>query len=274
MADQQLPEPIIQIVKETDDVKIHTFISGEAFLANATHVIESPNAVVVVDGQFIVPYAKMFRGYVDSLGKPIERVYLSHAHVDHYFGLGAAFDDVEIYALPEVIAFLEMAGEPTRAALAEVYGPMVTESIVIPENAVSAGSVTVDGVTYEHVINADAEADIQLALKLPDQGVYITQDLIYSGQHLYITTNFDHWISILRGLESSEYETFLAGHGVPTGKDEIRNNIRYLEFAKEAFADADGAEEFKEALLAEFPERTGEAIFDIYLPHLYGEGGQ
>lgn len=274
MADQQLPEPIIQIVKETDDVKIHTFISGEAFLANATHVIESPNAVVVVDGQFIVPYAKMFRGYVDSLGKPIERVYLSHAHVDHFFGLGAAFDDVEIYALPEVIAWLEMAGEPTRAALSQVYGPMVTEKIVIPENSVAPGSVTVDGVTYEHVINADAEADIQLALKLPDLGVYITQDLIYSGQHMYITPNFDHWISILEGLESSEYETFLAGHGVPTGKDEVRNNIRYLEFAKQAFADTDGPEAFKEALLAEFPERTGAAIFDIYLPHLFGEEGQ
>lgn len=272
MADQQLPEPTIQIVKETDDVKIHTFISGEAFLANATHIIESPNALVVVDGQFIVPYAKMFRGYADSLGKPIERVYLSHGHVDHFFGIGAAFDDVEVYALPEVIAFLEQAGEPTRAALAQIYGPMVTEKIVIPGNSVSAGTVVVDGVTYEHVINTDAETDIQLALKLPDQGVFITQDLLYSGQHLYITPNFDHWVSILEGLAASEYETFLPGHGKPANKEEIRNNIKYLQFAKQAFADAANAEAFKAALLEGFPERSGAAIFDIYLPHLYGEG--
>jgi len=274
MADQQLPEPIIRVVKDTGDVKIHTFISAEAFLANATHIIESPNALVVVDGQFVVPYAMMFRGYVNSLGKPIERVYLSHGHVDHFFGLGAAFADCDIYALPEVIAFLEMAGEPTRAALAQVYGPMVTETLAIPSNAVSAGTEVIDGVTYEHVVNTDAETDIQLALKLPDQGVYITQDLLYSGQHMYITPNFNHWISILEGLEASEYETFLPGHGVPADKEEIRNNIKYLQFAKQAYAEAADAEAFKAALLEAFPERGGAAIFDIYLPHLYGDGPQ
>jgi glyoxylase-like metal-dependent hydrolase (beta-lactamase superfamily II) len=272
MADQQLPEPIIQTVYESDDVKVHTFISGEAFLANATHVIESANSLVVVDGQFIVPYAMMFRGFVDSLGKPIERVYLSHGHVDHFFGLGAAFADCNLYALPEVIGFLQAAGEQIRASLAQVYGPMVTESLAIPSNPVSAGREVIDGVTYEFVINTDAETDIQLAIKLPDQGIYITQDLLYSGQHMYITPNFDHWISILEGLESSEYETFLPGHGVPADKAEVRSNINYLQFAKGAFAEADGPEAFKAALLEEFPDLAGAAIFDIYLPHLYGEG--
>jgi glyoxylase-like metal-dependent hydrolase (beta-lactamase superfamily II) len=274
MADQQLPEPIIQVVKDTGDVKIHTFISAEAFLANATHIIESPNALVIVDGQFVVPYAMQFRGYANSLGKPIERVYLSHNHPDHFFGMGAAFDDVEIYALPETIAFLEQSGEEIRASRAAIYGPFVADKVVIPGNAVSAGTEVVDGVTYEHVVNTDAETDFQLALKLPDQGVYITQDLLYSGQHIYITPNLDHWISILEGLESSEYEIFLPGHGKPADKEEVRNSIKYLQFAKKAHAEAADAEAFKAALLEAFPERSGAAIFDIYLPYLYGGGSE
>ena len=40
MAQQQLPPPVTQIVKEAGDVKIHTFISPDMFLANATLYLE------------------------------------------------------------------------------------------------------------------------------------------------------------------------------------------------------------------------------------------
>jgi glyoxylase-like metal-dependent hydrolase (beta-lactamase superfamily II) len=94
----QLPDPIKMIAKQAGDVRIHTFLSSFAYdnIANATHIIESKNKLVLVDGQFLVPYAKKFRGYADSLRKPIERLYLSHRHPDHWFGLGTAFGDIAI----------------------------------------------------------------------------------------------------------------------------------------------------------------------------------
>src|SRR5260370_30426300 len=113
---EQLPDPII-IVKRAGDVRIHTFVSAFTAdnIANATHIIESQNALVLVDGQFLAHYAREFRRYADDLartsGKKIERLYLSHSHPDHWFGLGAAFDDIPIYALPETIAFIKDHGE-------------------------------------------------------------------------------------------------------------------------------------------------------------------
>lgn len=270
MAEQQLPPPVIQVVKDTRGVRVHTFISPEPFLSNATHIIESPNALVLVDGQFIVPYAMQFRGYANGLGKPINRVYLSHGHPDHFFGLGAAFDDVPIYALPETIRFLEESGEAIRASRAEIYGAFVADKVVIPGNAVSAGTEVIDGVTYEFVAYTDAETDFQLAIKLPELGVFITQDLIYSGAHLYITRNLDNWIRILEGIKASEYEVFLPGHGAPADKNEVTATINYLTTAKNALAEVSGAEAFKARLLEAFPNRTGAAIFDIYLPLLFG----
>jgi glyoxylase-like metal-dependent hydrolase (beta-lactamase superfamily II) len=266
----QLPEPQVQVVKEAGDVRIHTFVSHEAFLANATHIIESPNALVLVDGQFIVPFALQYRAFADSLGKPIERVYLSHAHIDHYFGLGAAFGDVDVYALPETIAFLEQSGEEVRKEGAAVYGGFVPDKLVIPGHTVSAGTEVIDGVTYEHVVYTDAEADFQLAIRLPELGVFITQDLIYSGAHIYLTENLDNWISTLREIGESEYEIFLPGHGMPADKNEIGNNINYLQTAQRALAEAVDAEAFKATMVQAFPERNVAAIFDIYLPLLFG----
>lgn len=63
--------------------------------------------IVLVDGQFLVSCARAFRDYADSLGKPIDRLYVSHRHPDHWFGLGAAFSDVTIYALPETRDFIQ-----------------------------------------------------------------------------------------------------------------------------------------------------------------------
>lgn len=62
-------------IKDFQGVKIHSFVAPYEYAANATHIIETANELVIVDGQFITPLALAFRGYVDSLNKPINRVF-------------------------------------------------------------------------------------------------------------------------------------------------------------------------------------------------------
>ncbi len=268
MADQ-IPEPKYIVPFDNGKVKIHTFISPEIFLANATHIIESPNFLVMIDSQLAVPFAKKFRMYADGLGKPIKRLYISHAHVDHFFGIGAAFQDIEVYALPQTIEYIGKSGEGERVALAAVHGEFVPDKIVIPGNFASAGEETIDGVRYIFRVSTNAEADYQLSIELPDLGVYIVQDLIYSGLHLYITQNMDNWVRELENVKKSNCNLFLAGHGEPAGMEEVSNNIEYLLTAQKAFMKKSGPEIFKETLLKAFPDRGGAGIFDFYLPRLF-----
>ena len=134
----QVSDPIIMVVKQTGDVRIHTFVSSFAYdnIANATHIIETKNQLVLVDGQFLVPYATAFRDYADSLGKPIERLYLSHRHPDHWFGSGTAFSDITIYALPETMSFIQEHGEASRSDHWKL-GDLVPDQIVVPQKAVA-----------------------------------------------------------------------------------------------------------------------------------------
>lgn len=269
MSNQQ-PEPVIQVVKEAGPVKIHAFISPEALLSNATYVIEGPNELVIVDGQFVVPFAQAFRGYTDSLGKPINRVYLSHEHPDHFFGISAAFGDVPVYALPETIAFLRANGEAIRADRAKAYGPWVPSTVVIPSQVAAPGTEVIDGITFELVVHKNAEVETQLAIGLPDLGVYIAQDLIYSGCHVYVPKHpVADWVAALERLKASNYELFLPGHGTPADQREIQAVIEYLITAKRIAAESTNAEAYKAALLAAFPERQGLAIVDIYASALF-----
>jgi glyoxylase-like metal-dependent hydrolase (beta-lactamase superfamily II) len=265
----QLPDPVMQVVKEVGDVKIHVFISPEMFLANSTWVIEGPNEVVVVDGQFVVPQAQWFRGYVNSLLKPINRIYISHEHPDHFFGVSGAFPDVPAYALQETIDFLAANGEAIRADRQKVYGGFVPEALVIPQHAVAEGREIIDGVTFEHVKVHHAEVDTQLVINLPDLGISIVQDLVYSGGHVYIhSLDSSGWIAVLEDMAANGPDLFLAGHGGTADRAEVQANADYLKAATKLAASATDVESFKAALLAAYPDRKAAAIIDIYAPLL------
>jgi glyoxylase-like metal-dependent hydrolase (beta-lactamase superfamily II) len=258
------------VVKRAGDVRIHTFVSSFTYrnIANATHIIETKNQLVLVDGQFLAPYANAFREYADTLGKPIERLYVSHRHPDHWFGLGAAFTDVAVYALPETIRFIQDHGEESRSDHWKL-GDLVPDRIVVPKEAVYPGEETIDGVRYLFDRVTDTEIDSALTLRLPDLGVFVAQDLIYSGTHLYLTEHMDHWIQILRNMLLSDDELFLPGHGLPADKNEVARNIEYLSAAQQAIGNGLPGDALKEFLLQRYPERKCPGIFDIYLPRLF-----
>ena len=270
-----LPNPII-ITKKVGDVRLHTFVAAftEDNIANATHIIESENALVLIDGQFLAPYATQFREYADSLGKPIDRLYLSHRHPDHWFGLGTAFSDIAIYALQETIDFVRENGETSREDHLDKLGDLAPKSIVVPQNVARRGVETIDGISYVFERVVDTEIDFLLTIRLPELKVSIPQDLIYSGTHLYLTKDFENWIQVLQKMLSSDDELFLPGHGFPAGKDEVARNAEYLSAASAAMTTGLTKSYFKEYLLARYPERKCPGIFDIYLPRLFDAASQ
>jgi len=266
----ELPRPII-IVKAFGEVRIHTFVSAFTGdnIANATHIIESPNKLVLVDAQFLTIYARKFREYADHLKKPIERLYVSHRHPDHWFGLADAFADVPIYALSETKTFIETNGEASRLDHWKM-GDLAPAKTVAPQYVVSPGNETIDGVKYVFSEVVNTEIDFLLTIGLPDLGVFILQDLIYSGTHLYLTKYMGNWIEVLETLLASSYELFLPGHGFPADKNEVARNIEYLAAAREAVGEGLVADAFRDFMIQRYPERRCPGIFDIYLPRLFG----
>ena len=285
----QLPEPIV-VVKRAGNVRIHTFVSAFVTdnIANATHIIEGPTKLVLIDGQFLASYARQFRRYADDLtettGKEIDRLYLSHFHPDHWYGLGTAFADVSIYALAETIEMIKQHGAASREDhLAKMGDQAPPETIIIPQNELKIectnvvdprcvadeDQATIDGVRYVFSKITDTEIDFLLTIGLPDLGVYIAQDLLYSGTHLYLTKNMTHWIDILGQLLKSDYECFLAGHGFPADKIEVARNAEYLTAAEYAYTTEASKYDFKPFLLQRYPGRLGSGICNTYLPRLF-----
>src|ERR1700731_5384822 len=90
------------LVSPCGPAKIHSYLSPAEGLHVNTQMVEGPNAVVIFDGQLLLPYADEVASYVQMLGKPIDRIILSHAHTDHWGGLQVLierFPDAPVFAL-------------------------------------------------------------------------------------------------------------------------------------------------------------------------------
>lgn len=259
-------------VLDGDGVRVHSFVAPEVASGTATHVIETADALVVVDTHMLRHYAGQFRQYVDSLGKPISHVLVSHAHPDHYFGL-ESFEDLPTLALAATIEQIEKRGafhlENHRVNLHECDA--VTDRVRLPAQTIEPGELVVGGVTLvlEHVRRA--EDNDQLVIRVPAAKVLILQDLMATDTHGFISAGFEeHWVALLEQYRSAEgYEHVLAGHGTPTGIAGITTMIDYVERSAAIVSEAKSRSQFRDAMTAAFPDRSGLYLVDLMAKLLF-----
>ncbi len=257
-------------VQAANGVKVHTMTAPETVFANSTHLIETPNSLVAIDTQFLLPNALDMRAYATEIGKPINRVFITHEHPDHFLG-SEAFNDLPVFALQEVSDKIRDNGD---AEVAEKQGQFGTEAIastyVVPQ-AVEPGNIDIDGITFQLENVLDAEAESQLVIKLPDHGVIAAGDIVYSGVHLILAGQPDTWTTALEGLAatSDQFPIVLPGHGVPADASVYDTNIAWLAKASELIGSVDNGDDFRQGLIDAFPDLGMAAAIDFVLPFLF-----
>src|SRR3984957_13201861 len=226
------------LVNQFGPVKIHSYLSPAEGLHANTQMVEGPNAVVIFDGQLLLPYADEVASYVQTLGKPIDRIILSHAHTDHWGGLGVLterFPDARVFAL-DGIADQVRAGGPARLdGLHRTHGDKAATKVTVPTETIDEGLQRIDGITYDFKRFVDAESDLQLAALLPEQKVLMAFDLVFSpNQHAFTGANhFDHWTIVLETLKALQgYDTIIIGHDTPVDRSAIGSTMTYVKRAK------------------------------------------
>ena len=234
------------VVYDFGDLWVHNYNDNPANgIGNATYVVESESSLVLIDAHFFPESAAGFRAYADSLGKPIDRILITHGHPDHVSGLASSFDDVPSYSSAGVIS----------EALAD------SGSVI--ENTLGA-SAEIDGVNYSFEVRTGLEASEQVIITLPDYGVVALGDLFYNKHHAVMNPGFDGRISALGELGSADQSLFLAGHGpAATELSAVTEAMGYLETGRDTYATAADGEEFTATMLAAYPDYAGPFLLQL-----------
>jgi glyoxylase-like metal-dependent hydrolase (beta-lactamase superfamily II) len=263
------------LVSHFGPVKIHSYLSPADGLQVNTQMIEGPNAIVIFDAQLLLPYADEVASYVQTLGKPVDRIILSHAHTDHWGGLAVLterFPDARVFALDGIADQIRARGPARLDGLRRTYGDKAATKVTAPTETISEGPQRIDGVTYDFKRFIDAESDLQLAALLPEQKVLMAFDLVFSpNQHAFTGANhFDQWMSVLESLKTLEgYDTIIIGHDTPVDRSAIDSTMTYVKRAKEIRAASADAKTFGENLKAAFPDLQQAGFVDLSASYLY-----
>ncbi len=245
-----LPEGAGFETVELGSVTVHAYLGITAL--NGNYVIESENAVVVVDTSFQDPDPATLRALADSIGKPIERVLITHAHPDHVGGLGTVFADVPVATTAGVAARID-AGDR--------------------EIEVLDGPFTVDGVDYVATEYLDAEDESQMVVEVVDQSALFIGDLVYHDTHHFLTPELENWIAILEELQAHGAEVVFPGHGPVADAAALGETIDYLQTVIDLLPTVSTVEEYEAALFAAYPDLAGEFFTGLYADGLVAARG-
>lgn len=261
-------------VTEFKNSKIHSYQSPNLTGCVTTHIIETPERLILVDGQRSVIYGQEIRTYAESLGKPIDRMIISHLHPDHWFG-AYQFRDVPVHSLKETQGEIDQLGEFFIEISKPSLGEHVPPEKVVPDVLIPNGfSETIDGVTLQYSHVTDAESDNMLTVFLPNEKVLIAQDLLYNNCHLFCGHgNFQGWQKSLKDMRNdTSFDLVLPGHGANTGsRQAIDDALIYLEFVESTYAKVGTGDELKAAIVERYPSYLAESLVDIQNLFLYPE---
>ncbi len=243
-------------------VTLHTYAAPEASSWVTTQIIETANEIHVIDTQMVQAFAAEARALIDSLGKPIKRVYLSHAHHDHIFGI-TQYPEAEFVTsaavLGDVQGFIDAGTYAQRKA-----GLEDTSELRLPEDGLAAGAANWDGVNVMISEVADCEASNTLLFHIPEAGLLVAQDLLYANVHAFPVANHPNWIAALQDLRGMEgLRVIGAGHGLAAAPGAIDDAIAYLTFRENVIAASAGAEDAIAAIGAAYPSYGAKTLLSF-----------
>jgi len=240
---------------------VHTYTAPEQGWCVNSHIVETRKALVVIDAQYMLPYAHEVTAYAAALGKPIERLYLTHFHPDHI--LGAAAFACPIFALDPVAKKIAAIGDRVAGEEHEKHGDAIPTRAQRPGHIVPPGVQTIDGVCFEFFHLQHAETEDALMVGLPDHGILITQDLLYNRVHVFIGEHaFDGWTAALQRAQALDYDILLPGHGTPGGPELYEAMQLYLSVASDAYSRSNDGVELTSRMIAAFPDHRGRILLD------------
>jgi glyoxylase-like metal-dependent hydrolase (beta-lactamase superfamily II) len=237
------------------------------WVANKVTLIYGERDAVLVDTFLSADHARELGDWIQASGKNLRTIYVTHAHGDHFFGVGMLeerFPGVRAVATAEVIAGMRHQISPQF--MSTVWTPRFPGQL--PERLSVAAEVQDSGIDLEGhkllpVRLGYTDTADSTCLHAPSIGLVVAGDAVYNGIHPYLaeTTRQTRlqWIAALDTIEALTPTAVIAGHKIPDGDDSPRHigaTRRYIQDFDRVNEETETADELYERMLQLYPNRV------------------
>lgn len=262
-----LPAPAADVIR---------YVSSEQGFAVNSWLVPTEHGLIVIDTQFTVAEADKLVEAIKKTGLPLQAIVVTHPHPDHYNGTCQllTFARVPVYATQSTIEGIRSTAAAKRAQWKPIYGADYPDRTCVPDHAMVANSVRVDGLELQFRGYGPGESLEESVTRVPKLRAAFVGDLIYNQVHPWLAEGRSlQWLKQLDRLEKevSADWTVYPGHGAAGGVTLIDAQRRYItEFRATIQAqrvpaglDADASNRIVEEVSARYPKWPLEMLIPI-----------
>jgi glyoxylase-like metal-dependent hydrolase (beta-lactamase superfamily II) len=218
----------------------------------------------LIDAQWTLSNAHRVIAEIAETGKHLETIYVSHAHPDHYFGLGViaeAFPSARILALASVATTINHQFFGKLEHWETVIGPANVCRKTVPIEPLSRNYIELEGERIEILPEVVGDLKFNSVVWIPSIKTLYGSDVLFNQAHPFTCEvtpeERAQWIRDIEQLEKLGAHVVIPGHqkpGMPFDYSSYDFTKEYLVATEEEIARTDSEGSFFYAMVQRFPE--------------------
>jgi glyoxylase-like metal-dependent hydrolase (beta-lactamase superfamily II) len=230
----------------------------------ASVIVTGEQDAVLIDAQWTLANAHRVIAEILETGKNLTTIYVTHAHPDHYFGLGPlkqAFPNARIVALPTVSRTINNQFFGKVEHWEEMIGVNNAPKSGTPIEPLNQEYIELEGKRLEIMPSIMGDLKYNTMVWIPSIKTLCASDVLFNQAHPFTcevtVEERKEWLEVLDRIETMGVEVIIPGHqkpGMPFDSSSVQFTRDYLIATDEELAKKTDVPGFYYAMVKRFPD--------------------
>ncbi len=247
-----------------DSLATKVFFSDESGFEVASVIVTGKTDAALIDAQWTLSNAYRVAAEILETGKNLTTIYTTHAHPDHYFGLGTIaeiFPQARVVAIPPVANLINSQFFGKIEHWEKVIGATNVCRKTVPIEPLDADYFELEGHRIEIVSEVMGDMNFNTVVWIPSIRTLYGSDVLFNQAHPFTceVTREERrqWIEDIERIEKMDPEVIIPGHQKPGMPFDVSSCIftkDYIAATEEALESTSDVAGFYYAMVKHFPE--------------------
>ncbi len=238
----------------------------ESGFSVCTVILMGENEAAILDSQWSLSNGHRIVAEILETGKTLKYIYITHAHPDHYFGIGPikdAFPEAKVIALPEVAKTVNQQMFGKIDHWVDIIGPTNVPTKAVTIDPMEDNFFELEGHKVEIMPRIMGDLKYNTVVWVPSIKLLYGSDVLFNEAHPFTCEINEEeraqWLADVEMLEKLGAETIIPGHqkpGMPFDSSCFVYMKEYLKATKEVLASTETTGEFFLEMALRFPNST------------------
>lgn len=248
----------------TDSPATKVFFCDEAGFEVASVIVMGENDAVLIDAQWTLSNAHRLIAEILETGKDLKTIYITHAHPDHYFGVGTvaeAFPRARVVAVPSDADLINRQFFGKAEIWENVIGAHNVCRKTVEVEPLEDDHLEVEGHRLEIIPEVMGDMRYNTMVWIPSSKTLYASDVLFNQAHPFTCEltgdERGQWIDEIGKIETMGADVIIPGHqkpGMQFDRTSLDFTREYLVATEEELARTEDVAGFYYAMAERFPE--------------------